>query len=73
MASAFYGLNRGQTGRTSAAGTQQVTESATATGSTDVEVRIDLTKGLTKAEILIIMERLKEWILKNQSKFLTDL
>lgn len=70
MASAFYGLNRGQTGRSSIAGTSPVVESATTTGSTDVEVRIDLTKGLTKTEVALIMDRLKEWIIENRTKFL---
>lgn len=72
MASAFFGLNRGQTGRTGAAGTSPVTESATATGSTDVEVRIDLTKGLRKQEMYDIIERLQEWVMENRSKFLVD-
>ncbi len=72
MASAFYGLNRGQTGRSSAAGTSQVTESATTTGSTDVEIRIDLTKGLRKQEMFDIIERLQEWVMENKSKFLVD-
>ncbi len=72
MASAFYGLNRGQSGRTSAAGTSPVTESATTTGSTDVEVRIDLTKGLRKQEMYDLIERLQEWVMENRSKFLVD-
>jgi hypothetical protein len=72
MASAFYGLNRGQTGRTSVAGTSPVTESATTTGSTDVEIRIDLTKSMTKSEMSFLIERIKEWILENRSKFLPD-
>ncbi len=73
MASAYYGLNRGQSGRSSAAGTAPVTESATTTGSTDIEVRIDLTKGLTKNEALSALEQIKLWILENKSKFLADL
>lgn len=72
MASAFYGLNRGQTGRSAPAGTQVVTESATTTGSTDVEIRIDLTKSLAKSEIDQIILELREWIMQNRSKFLVD-
>lgn len=73
MASAFFGLNRGQTGNSAAAGSSPVAESATATQSTDVEVRVDLTKSLTKGEILILLEAIERHILKNQSKFLVDL
>ncbi len=72
MASAFYGLNRGQSGRSSSAGTSPVTESATITGSTDVEIRIDLTKGLRKQEMYDLIERLQEWVMENRSKFLVD-
>ncbi len=72
MASAFYGLHRGQSGRTSAAGNSPVTESATTTGSTDVEIRIDLTKSLRKQEMYDLIERLQEWIMENRSKFLVD-
>lgn len=72
MASAYFGLNRGDTGRSSAAGTSPVTESASATGSTDLEVRIDLTKSLTKLEMVLMLDRLKEWVMENRSKFLVD-
>lgn len=71
MASAFFGLNRGQTEFTGdAAGTQGITESATTTGSTDIEIRIDLTKNWTQAEMVIAIDALKEWMIKNRSKFL---
>ncbi len=72
MASAFFGLNRGQNGRTSAAGVSPVVESATTSGSMDVELRIDLTKGLSKSEMYNLVERLQEWIMENRSKFLVD-
>lgn len=72
MASSYFGLNRGQTGRSSAAGTSPVTESASATGSTDVEVRVDATKSLTKNEIINLLEAIKDHMLKNASKFLVD-
>lgn len=59
MASRFYGLNRGQT-------EFSVTEGAS-TGSTDVEVRVDTGKSLTKEEILQKLEQLRNVILKNAS------
>jgi hypothetical protein len=65
MASAYFGLNRGQT-------EFQVTESGTTSGSTDIEIRIDLTKGLQKSEMLQLIEMIENHILKNQSKFLVD-
>jgi hypothetical protein len=73
MASAYFGLNRGQTEFTGdAAGTQGVTESASASGSTDVEIRVDLTKSLNKNEVVMLVNQLNSWILKNKSKFLPD-
>jgi hypothetical protein len=72
MASAYFGLNRGQSGRTSIAGTSPVTESASASGSTDVEIRVDLTKSLEISEIYQLVERIQEWIMENRSKFLTQ-
>ena len=72
MAIAYFGLNRGQSGRSSAAGTSPVLENATTTVSADVQVSIDLTKGLTKSEMYQMIERLQEWIMENRSKFLAD-
>lgn len=73
MASAFYGLNLGQTENSGlAAGTQGVTESATTTGSTDIEVRIDLTKFTSKGQAILLLQQLESWILKNSSSFLPD-
>ena len=73
MASAFFGLNKGQTQWSGmASGVQGVTESATTTGSTDVEIRVDLTKSLTKNDVKVLVEQLNDWILKNKSKFLPD-
>ncbi len=51
MASAFFGLNRG----TVDLGPDKVVYSATTTGSTDVELRVDLTKGLTKNDINLLV------------------
>ena len=72
MASAYYGLNRGQTSAPSGATQAGVTESASASGSTDVEIRIDLTKSLKMIEIDQIITELQEWIRQNRSKFLAD-
>lgn len=51
MASAFFGYNRGAD-----LSPDKITESATTTGSVDVELRVDLTKGLTRGEITDIVE-----------------
>lgn len=59
MASRFYGLNRGQH-------EFDVTEGA-ATGATDVEIRVDTGKNLTKEEILQKLRELMNVILKNNS------
>lgn len=62
MASEFYGFNRGQT-------EFSVTEGSS-TGSTDVELRVDLTKNLTKEEICSILQMLENVIMKNTTKVL---
>lgn len=56
MASEYYGLNRGQT-------EFQVTEQAS-TPSKDVELKIDLTKNLTKAEVILILEMIENHLVK---------
>lgn len=65
MASIFLGLNRG-------AGSMpdQVTEGA-ATGGTDVELRIDTGKGLTRGEIFDITQRLLEALDDGRSAYFT--
>jgi hypothetical protein len=57
MASLYIGLNRGAYGI-------QVDEVTvgTSTGSTDVELRMDETKGLTRKDIHNIMTVLKAWL-----------
>lgn len=57
MASQYYGLNRGQT--------EFSMTSGTSTGSVDVELRYDLTKSLTKSEILAILEQIRNQIIKD--------
>lgn len=51
MASLYIGLNRGQTG--SSAGDFTIGSS---TGSTDVELRIDTGKSLTRQDVYLILE-----------------
>lgn len=56
MASRYYGLNRGQT--------EQNVAEGSSTNSTDLEVVFDLTKNLTKSEILVLLEMIKNHIIK---------
>lgn len=56
MASIFIGLNRG-----AADSPGSVTEGAS-TGGTDVELRIDTGKSLTRLEVTIITNRLLEYL-----------
>jgi hypothetical protein len=57
MASLFIGLNRGAQDQ----GPDEVTV-GTSTGSTDVELRMDETKSLTRMDILLITEALLRYI-----------
>lgn len=57
MASIYVGLNRGA----QAMNPQNVTEGSS-TGSTDVELRFDTGKGLTRKDINIITEALLRYI-----------
>lgn len=52
MASEYYGLNRG------ASDNEALVTKGTSTGSTDVELRVDLTKSLTKLEVIEITKTL---------------
>lgn len=61
MALRYYGFNRGQT-------EFSVTEGA-ATGGTDAEFRFDETKGFTNAELQVILDQIKNVIIKNQSGY----
>lgn len=65
MASIFLGLNRGADGAP-----DQVTEGA-ATGSTDVELRIDTGKSLTRAEVTRLTERLLAALNDGRSAYFT--
>lgn len=59
MASEYYGLNRGQT--------EFSIVNGTSTNSTDIEVRVDLTKSWKKAEVLQKLEEIKNHILKDKA------
>ena len=56
MASVSFSLTRGTLIDTFASGSQTVTEGTSAPGAGDMEVRIDLTKNLTKKEIRQAMD-----------------
>ena len=56
MASRYYGINRGQTEFSVVEGSS--------TGTKDVELVVDLSKSLTKAEVLEKIEEIKNHILK---------
>lgn len=66
MASAFFGFNRG-----SDLSPDNITESGTTTGSTDVELRVDLTKNLTRGEITDIVEAILRRINDGNETLLT--
>lgn len=56
MASIFIGFNRGAD-----LSPDKVTEGAS-TGATDVELRIDTGKGLTRQEVTVIMEAIERYL-----------
>lgn len=58
MATRRYGLSRGET-------SFQVTEAAGAAVSSDgVEVTVDLAVSFTKAEVVLALEMIMDWIIK---------
>jgi hypothetical protein len=57
MAERFYGLDRGDT-------EFGVTEGSSTTATTDVEVRVDLASNTTKSEVLILLDMIKNHIIK---------
>lgn len=59
MADFFYGVNRGKGVRP-----QDVTV-GTATGGTDVELRVAQGASLTKKDVILILETLENFILSN--------
>lgn len=58
MADRFYGIDRGEQG------VRNVTEGASSTATTDVEVRVDLI-GMSKMEVLLALDTIKEAILQD--------
>ena len=59
MAERFYGIDRGEQG------VRNVTEGAASTATTDVEVRVDLAANMSKQEVLLAIDTLKEAILQD--------
>mgnify|MGYP003572758074 CR=1 FL=1 len=57
MASRYYGMDRGEI--------QEDIDEDSSTTSSDVEIVIDLSKSLTRAEVLEIMDMLKRRILED--------
>jgi hypothetical protein len=59
MADRFYGIDRGEQG------VRNVTEGAASTATTDVEVRVDLAANMSKQEVLLAIDVLKEAIFQD--------
>lgn len=66
MASQYIGYNRGADLSPDKATT------GTSTGSTDVELRIDLAKSLTRQDVLLITEAIERYISDLRSTFMTQ-
>jgi hypothetical protein len=56
MANRYYGIDRGEQG------VRNVTEGAASTATTDVEVRVDLAANMSKMEVLLAIDTLKDAI-----------
>ena len=56
MADRFYGIDRGEQG------VRNVTEGSGSTATTDVEVRVDLAANMSKLEVLLALDTIKEAI-----------
>jgi hypothetical protein len=55
MASRYYGLDRGE-------GKNSVTEDSSSTATTDAEVRVDLVAAMSRSEVLLALEIIKDAI-----------
>ena len=66
MASVYIGINRGAQDQ----GPDAITEGAS-TGSTDVEVRIDTGKSLTRKDVILILEKIEGYIADGRMTFFT--
>jgi len=58
MADRFYGIDRGEQG------VRNVTEGSGSTATTDVEVRVDLAANMSKIEVLLALDTIKEAIIQ---------
>lgn len=58
MANRYYGLDRGEH-------KTDVTEGSSSTATTDVEIRIDLAPGMNRAEVLILIDEIKSYIIED--------
>jgi hypothetical protein len=56
MASRFIGLNRGQS--------EFDIVDGSSTGSTDLEVRIDLTKNIEQGEFFVMLKQIENYLIK---------
>jgi hypothetical protein len=59
MADRFYGIDRGEQG------VRNVTEGATSTATTDVELRVDLAANMQKDEGLYAIDSIKQAIIQD--------
>lgn len=58
MAQSFYGINRGQN-------QEKVVLQVGLSNGTDIEVRLDSTKGVLESELLLALEKITNFIIKN--------
>lgn len=66
MATRLYGISRGEN-------EFQITEGAgSAVASDDIELTVDLAKSLRKEEVLLALDKFKNWILKDASGVLEN-
>lgn len=59
MANWFTGINRGKVQN------PQSIVAGTSTGSTDIELRVDTTKGTTKEDVILSLRAFEQFILSN--------
>jgi hypothetical protein len=59
MADRFYGIDRGEQG------VRNVTEGASSTATTDVELRVDLAANMQKDEVLFAIDSIKQAIIQD--------
>ncbi len=67
MASQYFGYNRGTDLSPDAITT------GTSSGTTDVELRVDLTKSLTKEDVLLITEAILRMILDQRTETIANI